>query len=85
MPRSRFTTYVIALPADAEARTRLLEALASTVADHRGQITAISLSDEISVCERLEEELPDWQVADIRREVEALPVPDIADQPTVGR
>lgn len=82
---SRFTTYVIAMPSDTERRARLAEALTSVVTDHGGQITAMSLVDEISVCERLEHEFPYWQVNDIRREVETLPAPDITAQPPAGR
>ena len=76
-----FITLVIKQPADPRARQLMHEQLNHVIRLYGGSISGMSLEDEMTLCERLQERLPDDEVEQAREEVTALH----AEQPRGSR
>ena len=79
-----FLTVVLMLPEDTEQRKQITQALGFGSEFHGARVTAMALGDEISVVERLEDELSNDTVGRIRAEVESMPLPDWMNEPEVA-
>ncbi|WP_295460764.1 hypothetical protein [uncultured Pseudomonas sp.] len=71
-PLSPFYTLVIRMPESQEARAALTGDVKVLIKMHGGEVTGRAQGDEMTLCERFEAALPDWQAEEIRQEVEAL-------------
>lgn len=76
-----FITMVIKQPSDPRARQLMHDQLTHVISLYGGSITGLSLEDEMTLCERLQERLPDYEVEQAREEVAALH----AEQPRSSR
>lgn len=69
---AHFITMVIKQPSDPRARQLMRDQLTHVISLYGGSITGLSLEDEMTLCERLQERLPDHEVKQAREEVAAL-------------
>lgn len=69
---AHFITLVIRQPSDPRARQLMRDQLTHVIGLYGGSVTGLSLEDEMTLCERLQERLPDHEVEQAREEVAAL-------------
>lgn len=67
-----FITLVIKQPSDPRARQLMHDQLTHVISLYGGSVSGMSLEDEMTLCERLQERLPDHEVEHAREEVAAL-------------
>lgn len=67
-----FITLVIKQPSDPRARQLMHNQLTHVISLYGGSVTGMSLEDEMTLCERLQERLPGDEVEKAREEVAAL-------------
>lgn len=70
--KNKFMTVVIQLPEDADQRNQITENLGLDKVFHGGVVTAVSLEDEITVNELMEEQFSLKEVNSIRERAKAL-------------
>ena len=76
-----FITMVIKQPSDPRARQLMHDQLTHVIGLYGGGVARLSLEDELTLCERLQERLPDYEIEQARKEVAALH----AEQPRHSR
>lgn len=76
-----FITLVIKQPSDPRARQLMHDQLIHVIGLYGGGVARLSFEDEVTLCERLQERLPDYEVEQAREEVAALH----AEQPRRSR
>jgi hypothetical protein len=69
---AHFITMVIKQPSDPRARQLMHNQLTHVIGLYGGGVARLSLEDEMTLCERLQERLPDHEVMQARKEVAAL-------------
>lgn len=62
-------TLVIKQPSDAQARQLMYQELLGVISRYGGEVTSKDLEDESSLCELLEQMLPDHEVEQARKQV----------------
>lgn len=67
-----FITIVIKQPPDPRARQLMHDQLTHVISLYGGSVTRMSHEDEMTLCERLQERLPDDEIEQAREEVAAL-------------
>ena len=67
-----FITMVIKQPSDPRARQLMRDQLPHVISLYGGSVTGLSLEDEMTLCDWLQERLPDYEVEQAREEVAAL-------------
>ncbi len=62
-------TLVIKQPSDAQARQLMYQELLGLISRYGGEVTSKTLEDESTLCELLEQMLPDHEVEQARKQV----------------
>ncbi|WP_434676675.1 hypothetical protein [Pseudomonas sp. D3-10] len=71
---SKFVTYVIRLPEDQEAKSKIVNGVRALVESHGGEITAASTEDEMTVLDMIEqhEDFPEYIANEARAQAKEL-------------
>lgn len=72
MNSNKFVTYAIRMPADQASRSAMSSGIRNAVETNGGEITGMSLEDEITLNELFEARLDDWDIREARLEAEAI-------------
>lgn len=69
---SKFVTYVIQLPSSNDSKAVINGGIRALVEANGGRITGQSAEDEMTLSEKFEARLPEWEVQEARDEAAAV-------------